>query len=80
MPAVVLLDEIRTIVAESYPDQPIGSIDRCKFQDFVLPDRPFEIILTVSDGSAINFACHAADNGRLLASGLVGLVTRGSAI
>jgi len=80
VPAVVVLDEVRAMIADIYPGQRICSIDRCKFQDFVLPDHPFEVVLTVSDGGMVDFACHSADDNRLLANGRVRLETRSSAI
>ncbi|MGI9492997.1 MAG: ACP dehydratase [Geminicoccaceae bacterium] len=73
VPAVVVLDEVRALIADTYPEQPIRAIDHCKFQDFVLPDRPFRIVLTVSGAGTIGFACYAVDDDRVLANGRVRL-------
>lgn len=69
VPAVVVLDEVRALINETFSDQQIVAIDHCKFQDFVLPDQAFTIELATTDSSSLDFACRAVDDGRLLAKG-----------
>ena len=69
VPAVLILDEVRALMADHSPGQSLASIDHCKFQDFVLPDRPFRIALEPRAGSAVDFTCTALDDGHLLAKG-----------
>ncbi len=69
VPAVVILDEVRAIITETLPVSRPITIDHCKFQDFVLPGQPFDVSLTITADSIVNFACRASDDGRLLAKG-----------
>ncbi len=69
VPAVIILDAVRAIMEDRHPTASLVAIDHCKFQDFVLPDQPFKVRLTVSDGSIFDFTCRAADDDRLLAKG-----------
>jgi 3-hydroxyacyl-[acyl-carrier-protein] dehydratase len=70
VPAVVLLDEVRALLADVFPNRSPVAIDHCKFQDFVLPDQPFEIALSLpARTGSIDFTCRAADDERLLAKG-----------
>ncbi|MGI9451918.1 MAG: hypothetical protein ACR2QH_14950 [Geminicoccaceae bacterium] len=80
VPAVVVLDEVRAMIADTCPEQPICAIDHSKFQDFVLPGQPFKIVLTASRAGAIDFACHAVDDDRVLANGRIRLKARESAV
>jgi 3-hydroxymyristoyl/3-hydroxydecanoyl-(acyl carrier protein) dehydratase len=74
VPAVVILEEVRILLADTFPDRSPVAIDYCKFQDFVLPDQGFEMTLSIAgEGGAIDFACHARSDGRLLAKGRIRL-------
>ena len=78
MPAVVILDEVQAVIGQSCPGSEIAAIDHCKFQDFVLPDQPFEISLTSSADGRVDFTCRAIDDGRALASGRLRLMVKNS--
>ena len=69
VPAVIILDAVQTIMEEQQPAASLVAIEHCKFQDFVLPGQPFKVRLTMSDESAFDFVCRAADDDRLLAKG-----------
>lgn len=75
VPAVVILDEVRAFIAMSNPDRQLIVIDHCKFQDFVLPDQPFKIGLTIKGEAKIDFICRAVDDERLLVKGRFRLET-----
>ena len=79
VPAVVVLDEVRAMIADTCPEQPMRAIDHCKFQDFVLPGQPFRIVLTASRTGAVDFECHAVDDDRVLANGRIRLKAREAA-
>lgn len=69
MPGVVVLDEVRAMIASTHPDQQQIAIDHCKFQSFVLPDQPFRMVVTTATDVTIDFICTSADDGRLLVKG-----------
>lgn len=81
MPAVVILDEVRALIADTIPNRSPAAIDHCKFQDFVLPDQPFSIALAMAaDTAAIDFTCRSTDDERLLAKGRFRLEPAGVAV
>lgn len=77
VPAVVILDEVRSLIAETTSSGHPSAIDYCKFQDFVLPDRPFRVALEVA-GETVGFSCLADEDGRMLAKGRFRFETTGT--
>lgn len=69
VPAVVILDEVRGMIADVLPERRPVSIDHCKFQDFILPDQSFTACLAISGDTTLDFTCKARDDDRLLAKG-----------
>ncbi len=69
VPAVIILDEIRAIMAEVLDREAPIAVDHCKFQGFVLPDQPFDASLAITANRIVDFTCKARDDDRVLAKG-----------
>lgn len=74
VPAVVVLDEVRSRIQALRPDLVMTTIAHAKFQNVVLPNRPFRIDLAfghliVGEETDVDFVCIDVEDERPLASG-----------
>ena len=51
----------------------MAAIEHAKFQDFVLPGRPFRITLKMTGESTVDFRCEDLESERSLVTGRIRL-------
>jgi 3-hydroxymyristoyl/3-hydroxydecanoyl-(acyl carrier protein) dehydratase len=57
VPGVVILDFVRDLIKQHYPESQIATISQAKFHQPLRPDQPFTITLQKTISAGLKFEC-----------------------